>query len=139
MFYSNNSTLYIRISVLLIKIYCCIFSDDTQCCFMVPKPRVWSLIKKMRNFSMASHKTMKRFCGRNPYDRNHECLEQLNLPYFKIFIPKNQVQFTFRLLLFQSSCVGNHKLYLRYGYLFCKYKRSYFLLAIRLLMLLIIQ
>ena len=38
--------------------------------------------------SVPYHKTIKRICGRNSYDSNHEALEQVDLPIFKRFLAK---------------------------------------------------
>ena len=35
------------------------------------------------------HKAIKRICGRNSYDSNHECLENARLPILSIFLLEN--------------------------------------------------
>ena len=42
--------------------------------------------KDLKNTSVPSHKAIKRECGRNSYDSNHECLEKVNSPFFKHFL-----------------------------------------------------
>ena len=78
--------------------------------------------KDLKNIS----KAIKRMCGRNYYDGNHECLEQVNLPIFKHFLAKKQIQLSFRLFHSRSPCLSNHKYYFRYGSLFSKYIRKLF-------------
>ena len=71
---------------MLIEMYCYIFRDYIQCRFTVLKPGIQNSIKKyLKNISVPYHRAIKRTCGRNSYDSNHEYLEQVNLPIFKHF------------------------------------------------------
>ena len=82
--------------------------------------------KDLKNISVPYHKAIERICGRNSCDSNHECLEQVNLPIFKNFLGKKQIQFSFRLFQSRSPCLSIHKYYFRYGFLFSKYIRKLF-------------
>ena len=82
--------------------------------------------KDLKIISVHYHKATKRICGRNSYDSNNECLEEVNLPIFKHFLAKKEIQFVFRLFYSRSPCLSNHKYYLTYGSLFCKYMQNLF-------------
>ena len=47
--------------------------------------------KDLFNISIAYHKALKRMCNIRPYDRNHECLERVNLPNFKHLVAKKVI------------------------------------------------
>ena len=89
--------------------------------------RFWYPFKKLTNgihvHVILLNITLRR---RNSYDINHECLEQVNLPIFKHFLAKKQIQFSFRLFHSRSPCLSNHTYYFRYGSLFNKYIRKFF-------------
>ena len=68
--------------VLLMKMYCWFFSDYAQRKFFVLKPGIRSLKEYLKIISVPHFKAIKRICGRNSYDSNHECFEQVNLPIF---------------------------------------------------------
>ena len=82
--------------------------------------------KDLKNISVPYHKAIKRMCRRNSYDRNHECLEQVNLPIFKHFLAKKQFQLSFRQFHSRSPCLSSQKYYFIYGSLFSKYVRKLF-------------
>ena len=67
--------------------------------------------KELKQISAPCHKAIKRIYGRNSYDSNYKCLEQVNSPIFKHFLDKKQIQFTFRLLHSRSHCLRNHTYY----------------------------
>ena len=70
-----NLTLYITNLVLLIKMICYTFLNNMQCRFRMLKPGIQNSKKCLKNFSVPYHKAIKRICGRNSYESNHECLE----------------------------------------------------------------
>ena len=45
--------------------------------------------KDLNNISIAYHKAIKRICNKILNDSNHECLERVYLPIFKILVAKN--------------------------------------------------
>ena len=117
----NISTVYITSSVSLIKMYCRIFFRLHSMLFYGVETWYMRLYKKdLKNVAVPYHKVFKRICGRNSYDSNHECLEQVNLSIFQDLFVKKQIQFTFRLFHSRSLCLSSYKYCFRYGSLFCK-------------------
>ena len=60
-----------------------------QCPFTVPETWYIKFNKKdIKNISVPYYKAIKRMCGRNYYDSNHEYLEQVNLLIFRHYLAK---------------------------------------------------
>ena len=70
--------------------------------------------KVLNNIPVVYHKAIKRNCGRNSYDSNHECLEYAHLPIFKHYLAKNFICYALRLIRSISPCLMTHKHYLKY-------------------------
>ena len=106
-----------------------VLTDDISC----TKDVEWAKLAFFKHFNSIYHKFSfvdknvllnlfrLRICGKNSYDSNHECLEQVTVPIFKHFLAKKQMQFTLRLLYSLGPYLGNHKYFFRQGCLFCKY------------------
>ena len=101
--------------------HCYIFSDYTQCRFIALTRYIKLNRKHLKNILVPYHEAFNRICGRNSYDSNHECLEQVNLLTSKHLHASKQIEITFRLFHYLSPCLGNHKHYLKYGHLSCEY------------------
>ena len=73
---------------MLIPTSCYMFSECTLCHFMACiETWLMKLHKKdLKNLSVVYHKAIKRICGRNFFDSNHECLEYARFPIFKYFL-----------------------------------------------------
>ena len=56
----------------------------------------------MSFYGVPYHKAIKRNCGRNSYDNNHECLQQVNIPILKHFLAKKQIQIPSDCLIFEA-------------------------------------
>ena len=76
--------------------------------------------KDLNNISVVYHKAIKRICGRNSYDSNHECLEYARLSIFKHLLARKFICYAHRLFTSKSPCLMIHKHYLKYNSVFRK-------------------
>ena len=76
---------------------------------------------EINKISVSYHKAVKRACGLNVWDSNHEACETVGVPIFKHLLAKRLVCFWHNLCYSKSPCLAGLKYYFRYkAYLFQK-------------------
>ena len=69
---------------------------------------------QLNKISVAYHKAIKRICGMNVWDSNHDACERMGVNTFTHLLVKRLIKFWHRLIKSESDCLCNLKLYFQF-------------------------
>ena len=70
---------------------------------------------QLNRISVAYHKAVKRICGNNVWDSNHDACDTVGVHIFRHLLAKKLVCFWHRICNSRSSCLFNLRYYFRYN------------------------